>query len=625
MAANVAKFIQLNNFLVCLWYEMIKTVVVTLLFDAEIRVMRWISGKILNLCVNYIMRNLFMAFAVLLAVLSATAAGYSDRGRRLVEQCRVAVDGRNYAVLRAKGDELRRLGAADGNEAEEVAGICHILGAAIATHDTIAFDREIEFLKSHYDKFREARDYEIAPLMARTLGKYYHFIYNAYSSSLQYYLEALEMDRAAGNHSDMIADLSAIAVMYLHKGDDPAGMDYAVKAYNEAKHLGHQPSLYVTAANLGNYLYNEGKYTEALAYVEEARAIASGLHYDMERVYIDTFMASIYESLGNKKQAERHYRHSLAGPSGTTRYDMIYARIKYASFLSSEGRYAEAMQFTDSIEDMTERFGMRTFAVQVYPLAAECREGVGDYKGALDYQRKYIDVSRRIFSEERERELAILDLRYKVSEEKRINAAQSLDLMRRKRQVELAVGVALLLLLAGVLMVFYHRKHVASLKAIVRSHLDKAEAERQLKERYQRMLDEINGSQLKPSGLDSDRGDELFHRLESLMNDDKAYRQCDMSLEKAAAMLGTNRTYLSQVVNSHAGSFSTYVNRYRLSEAIALLSDPANDDSLKNIGLSVGFTSPSNFYSLFRQKVGMAPSVFRQNVRDISSEASDGI
>lgn len=571
--------------------------------------------------VNYILRNLFLAMMVWVAALSALAAPYSDRGRRLVEQCRVAVDGRNYAALRARGDELRRLGSASGNEAEEVAGICHILGAAIATHDTIAFDQEIEFLKSRYDRIVESRDTELASLMARTLGKYYHFIYNAYSSSLQYYLEALEMDRAVDNKVDMTADLSAIAVMYLHKGDDQAGMDYAVKAYNEAKKLNHQPSLYVTAANLGNYLYNEGKYTEALAYVEEAGAIASRLHYDMEHVYLDTFLASIYESIGNIKQAERHYRLALGHPRGTTPYDMIYARIKYATFLYGGKRYSEAMQLTDSIEDMTRRFGMRTFAAQLYPLAAACREAVGDYRGALEYQRKYIDVSRLIFSEERERELAILDLRYKVSEEKRINAAQSLDLMRRKRQVELAVGVALLLLAAGVIMVIYHRRHVASLKAIVRSHLDKAEAEKQLKERYQRMLDEMNGAQIKTSGLDSERGDELFLRLESLMNDDKAYRQCDMSLEKAASILGTNRTYLSQVVNSHAGSFSTYVNRYRLSEAIALLSDPANDDSLKNIGLSVGFTSPSNFYSLFRQKVGMAPSVFRQNVRDISAEA----
>ncbi len=95
---------------------------------------------------------------------------------------------------------------------------------------------------------------------------------------------------------------------------------------------------------------------------------------------------------------------------------------------------------------------------------------------------------------------------------------------------------------------------------------------------------------------------QIYTGLETLMNEDKVYRKSDLSLEKAATMLNTNRTYLSQVVNENAGSFASYVNRYRLQEAIEILSDPKNTESLKCIGISVGFSSPSNFYTLFRQK-----------------------
>lgn len=86
-------------------------------------------------------------------------------------------------------------------------------------------------------------------------------------------------------------------------------------------------------------------------------------------------------------------------------------------------------------------------------------------------------------------------------------------------------------------------------------------------------------------------------------------------MKKTAKLLNTNRTYLSQVINEYAESFTAYVNQFRLNEAIEILSDPDSTDSLKTIGLSVGFASPSNFYTLFRNKVGMAPSVFRENAR----------
>ncbi|MDE6127002.1 MAG: AraC family transcriptional regulator, partial [Muribaculaceae bacterium] len=158
------------------------------------------------------------------------------------------------------------------------------------------------------------------------------------------------------------------------------------------------------------------------------------------------------------------------------------------------------------------------------------------------------------------------------------------------------------------------------LKTIVRHHLENAEAERRMKERFEVMLAEREPSPKKPSQAPDDRTAAVFERLEVLMTAEKAYRQCDFSLDKAAAMLGTNRTYLSQAVNERSGSFSQYVNGYRLQEAIGKLSDPEGEESLKSISQSVGFTTPSTFYSLFRQKMGMSPSLFRQNVRNLSAE-----
>lgn len=549
---------------------------------------------------------------------AASAQNLSDKGRILENECRLAIDARRYDILLAKGQKLLRLGKVNRNKDEEVLGLCHALNARITTHDTTDCSQEIRLLEKAYPETKQTGAPETAAAIAYTLGKYHHFILNAYSNSLQYYLEALEKHRSASDAIGAVADISSIAVINLHI-QEPSGWDYAIKAYEEAHKLDHKPSIYITAANIANYLYNEGKNEEAIKYFNEADQTAQGLHYDMENTYLNTFRASLLESSGQPREAENYYRKALRSSPGTTRYDIVYARIKYAMFLKSRKRHSDTIAIMNDAEKLMDDFKMKTFLAQVYPLEAECHEALGNWRNALDYQKKAMELSRQLITEEKEREFAILDLRYRVSEEKRINAAQSLALMRRKRYSELAMAAAILLLLGAAMLWIYHRKRMASFKTIVRHHLEKAESEQRLRCHYERIINERTAP--RGSCIAGDKASALFEKLESMMYDDKIYRQCDLSLDKAAQLLETNRTYLSQIVNERAESFTSYVNQFRIKEAVELLSDISNTDSLKAIGLSAGFASPSNFYSLFRKKMGMAPSVFRDNVRNISSES----
>jgi len=565
-----------------------------------------------------ILSCLFNIIVLCVGIAQAALKDVSGNARGLLTECRLAVDSRRYDLLQQSGQKLRRSGELEHNEEIETLGICAILNAKISMHDSAVSNTDIKLLTQRYEHYKTAKNPDLTAATAYILGKYNHFILNSYSTSLQYYLEALENHRKSGDKIGEISDLSAIAVINLHLGE-ASGWEYAISAYNEAKRSGHNPSRYITAANLGNFLFNENKYTDALRYLQEAESIAKDMHYEMEDAYLNTFKASIYDKIGKKALAESSFKQAIESGHNpmTTRYDILYSQIQYASFLMSENRFAEAKDILGNVEGTMEQLNLRTFRIQVYPLIAECLEGLGDYRNALAYQKKTMEETRELMSEEKEREFAVLDLRYKVSEEKRKNAAQSLDLLKRKRYVEFSVAIIILLLMAGIMFLLYHRKRVASFRAIVRSHLDNAESSRRMKEHYENLLSDRDGG--KSGGLSDDKAADLFDRLERLMTDEHIYRQCDLSLDKVAKMLNTNRTYLSQVVNERAESFTAYVNRFRLKEAIELLSDTGSTDSLKTIGISVGFASPSNFYSIFRKKVGMAPSVFRDNVRNISS------
>ena len=67
-------------------------------------------------------------------------------------------------------------------------------------------------------------------------------------------------------------------------------------------------------------------------------------------------------------------------------------------------------------------------------------------------------------------------------------------------------------------------------------------------------------------------------------------------------------------------SFTHYVNRFRIEEAIRLLSDPNNETPLKAISTELGFNSISTFYNLFQSSVGMTPSQYRNKVMELQKE-----
>lgn len=99
------------------------------------------------------------------------------------------------------------------------------------------------------------------------------------------------------------------------------------------------------------------------------------------------------------------------------------------------------------------------------------------------------------------------------------------------------------------------------------------------------------------------------------MREEHIYRQQGLTKEQAAAMIGTNRTYLTESIKKHTGlSFIYYVNSYRIREAIAILSDPSSDIPMKALIVDVGFKSSTTFYKLFSEATGKTPQTFRNEV-----------
>lgn len=111
-------------------------------------------------------------------------------------------------------------------------------------------------------------------------------------------------------------------------------------------------------------------------------------------------------------------------------------------------------------------------------------------------------------------------------------------------------------------------------------------------------------------------------QLNDVMEAKRLYLNPDLTVADIATELGTNRTYVSNLINQYLNTtFSNYVNAYRVRYAKKLLLK--TDDTIEEIYQESGFQSRTTFWRAFAQIAGCTPKEYRrkaalngQNIRN---------
>jgi AraC-like DNA-binding protein len=109
--------------------------------------------------------------------------------------------------------------------------------------------------------------------------------------------------------------------------------------------------------------------------------------------------------------------------------------------------------------------------------------------------------------------------------------------------------------------------------------------------------------------------DRLADSLQHVMVVDRAYRSEDLSIASLAARLSVPEYRLRRLINRRLGhrNFSTYVNGFRLAEAMAALADARKRElPVLTIALTAGFQSIGPFNRAFKAATGLTPTEFRK-------------
>ena len=118
------------------------------------------------------------------------------------------------------------------------------------------------------------------------------------------------------------------------------------------------------------------------------------------------------------------------------------------------------------------------------------------------------------------------------------------------------------------------------------------------------------------SSLDANSAENIHSVLTRLMNEQKPYKNPELTLADLAQALNVNRNNLSQVINTYEQkSFYDYINLKRVEEFKRIVSFPESQKfTLLGLANDCGFNSKTSFNRNFKSVTGFSPTEYLKQV-----------
>ena len=463
------------------------------------------------------------------------------------------------------------------------------------------------------------------------LGLYEQNVTCDYYRSLNYYREGCDIAERCG-HRLLYCLLVANIAEVLTLRNEEAGLEYAEKCYLLGRQNNDPYLIYCGAISMARNLCLNRKMEEAWRYTREADRLSKRYDFKNRSDIYNTYGEIALEA-GDYMKAGLYYEQAIREHGFSQAAYVVSTYVGYGRALIAQKKYKSALEKLQIGKEISEKNITSLFRREVYLLLSACYDRLGEPKEALEYYKKYTAESFRLYNEDKERTEKELMVRYETEKRNKELAQKNMLLQKEQNRVMALVGITFVVLIVVLLFYINYRRKNRLYKQIVRESVDWLAKERQFSKRIaeqEKQLQEligkagaVDGGRYSGSSLNKDSQQELFGRLERLMQNDQVYKNSLFTREKMAELLGTNRTYLSQTINEQTGlTFTHYMNKYRIEEARRILADPQDDTPIKAIAAELGFSSVTTFYTLFKAVVQMSPDQYRKHARSLRENKS---
>lgn len=489
--------------------------------------------------------------------------------------------------------------------------VCQLLGASIAqawleleNRDSVS--RYIEMLQPYMAGVDDGSAFIIYHNMLGSFALKYHA---DYTGALSHYLKVLDNAKRREIIPAQITMLyNIVYIFYIRK--DLHCSQYAEMALSLAQTPNMRFFSLITAlvAKVKSEYLNKS-YAEAGDYLRQAHEATLKYNADYWIPIIYMLQGDILTAEKQYDKAIRSYEMALGESANSEPSTIISILYNYGCLCQASGRLQKADELYRQALDKCAETGSTEFLVQLLRAMVELHIQTGDIDTVAYYYNELIDKEDKF-----DFQTGVGDFKNSLFEYSSLQyeydiTRKSLELSENRRTTGLLVFfVSVAALCVVFVLLLYSRQRRENKRLIA-----------QYEEYRKRLLTENSVNDRTATDHKSDIHYALYLKMEQLM---KAglFREKELTLDRMAEVLGTNRTYVSNALNKVAGiSFYGYIDSYRIKEATRILSDSALSEgiSLKQLADDVGYNNIQTFFKAFKRETGVTPGNYKKEVLNL--------
>lgn len=438
------------------------------------------------------------------------------------------------------------------------------------------------------------------------------------SEAMNHYLAGLRISERNNFYEESCRIYIGIGNLYSSQGDYEMGLRFYKRALSIAKQRGNTSLQNRALNNLIGASCFAGNAAEGKRYFA---MLAANREHSTEYSYnLLMCQGLISANEGHTAAAIGSYRQAIAYAESHNLKDGY--RESACSCLSQiyegVGMADSALVYLDQNERSARLSGQSDLLMETLRHKSSIHEKLGHRALSLSYKEEYLLLADSLYSRDEFNTMKNAQYLYEAQKsEKAINTLteekhhrEEMISTQRQWLLTLAVGAVVLAVLC---MVVYKQKRQLR------------DAYNELFDRSQALLSQQSQAIAVPTERESnavltaEQRERLLTAIGRVMSDTSVFCHCDFNIEKLASLVDSNSRYVSEAINDGYGkNFRTFLNEYRIHEAMKRLSDSEHfgNYTIRAVSESVGYKSQTNFITVFTKIAGMKPSIYQKISRE---------
>ncbi len=275
----------------------------------------------------------------------------------------------------------------------------------------------------------------------------YHFQLVQYDRSLQLALDALEEFNALEDDFGKAVSLKTIGCVYAAFSQPQKALEHFLSALSHLLPLSETHFLWnkraelgIITTNIGACYQNLNDYEQALSYYLKAMEYLSDTGDAGRLASCVTNLGALHSALNNPDEAIMWLERAIEyGKQSNQTRSQLAALINLGEVYRKMGNSDKARDIFHEGLRVVEETGVQRHLEHLYIGLSELYEQLGDYKQALAYHKKYVEVSEQQFGKQMAEKIKALEIEFALKESKQ--NAQLAEQTEKIKQLEEMVTI----------------------------------------------------------------------------------------------------------------------------------------------------------------------------------------